>query len=141
MTVGSSLMYTKAATTATILIILKSQAWDQWKVNRRLLRQFIQCCSGPPKDSRFVQPTTVYETPQAVSTCFDGSSSAVRKRNTHGATCLRNCVQQLVYIVGLRTLSVADFCRRQFWILSQFLLCAFFVCKQSRNRLATCLSP
>ncbi len=34
MTVGSSLMYTKAATTATILIILKSQAWDQWKVNR-----------------------------------------------------------------------------------------------------------
>ena len=108
---------------------------------KSLLRQFIQCCSGPPTDSRFVQPTTVYETPQAVSTCFDGSSSAVSKRNTHRATYLRNCVQQLVYIVGLRTLSVADCCRRQFWILSQFLLCAFFVCKQSRNRLATCLSP
>ena len=83
MTVGSSLMYTKAATFTTILITLKSQAWDQWKVNRRLLRQFIQCCSGPPKDSRFVQPTTVYETPQAVSTCFDGSSSAVTHMAQH----------------------------------------------------------
>ncbi len=50
---------------------------------KSLLRQFIQCCSGPPKDSRFVQPTTVYETPQAVSTCFDGSSSAVTHMAQH----------------------------------------------------------